>query len=102
MPPGADAITLWSLVVVRRRAAEDAHLLAHEVVHVRQWRRLGPAGFLRRYLGSYLRWRLRGYGHWAAYLRIPQEVEADWVAATNPPLDTVAGSPPLPPEDRHR
>ena len=83
MPPGADAITLGSVVSVRKAASRDAHLLRHELVHVRQWRTLGIAGFLRRYLGAYLRWRLRGYGHWAAYRRIPLEVEAEWEARTS-------------------
>jgi hypothetical protein len=80
VPPGADAITLGPLVIVRRSAADDAVLLAHEAVHVRQWRSLGVAGFLRRYLGAYVRWRLRGYPHWGAYRRIPLEVEAAWEA----------------------
>ena len=80
MPPGADAITLGSLVIVRRRSADNTRLMRHEQEHVRQWRDLGVVGFLRRYLGAYLRWRLRGYGHRAAYLRIPLEIEAEWVA----------------------
>ena len=80
VPPGADAITICSVVSVRRAHAADEHLLAHEAVHVEQWRRLGVVGFLRRYLGSYLGFRLRGYGHWAAYRRIPLEVEAEWRA----------------------
>ena len=80
MPPGADAITIGPVISVRRAAATDPRLLRHELEHVRQWRRLGVVGFLRRYLGSYLRWRLRGYGHWAAYRRIPLEVEAEWAA----------------------
>lgn len=80
VPPGADAITIGRMISVRKAAAADEHLLRHELVHVRQWRRLGFAGFLRRYLGSYVRWRLRGYGHWAAYRRIPLEVEAEWTA----------------------
>ncbi len=67
VPPGADAITIGPMVSVRRAAAANEHLLRHELVHVHQWRRLGVPGFLRRYLGSYLRWRLRGSGHWAAY-----------------------------------
>jgi hypothetical protein len=50
------------------------------VEHVHQWRRLGALGFLRRYLSAYARWRLRGYGHWGAYRRIPLEVEAEWAA----------------------
>jgi hypothetical protein len=80
VPPGQDAITIGRVVSIRRAASDDERLLRHESVHVRQWRRLGLVGFLRRYLGSYLRWRLRGYGHMAAYRRIPLEVEAEWEA----------------------
>ena len=80
VPPGAAAITLGRVVSVRRRSAADERLLRHELVHVRQWQRLGVVGFLWRYVGSYARWRLRGYGHWAAYRRIPLEVEAEWEA----------------------
>ena len=82
VPPGSAAITLGPLVIVRARAARDERLLRHEHVHVLQWRRLGVVGFLVRYVGAYLRWRLRGYGHWAAYRRIPLEVEAEWRART--------------------
>jgi hypothetical protein len=60
----------------RRRAA----LIAHELVHVRQWRELGRGRFLVRYVGDYLRGRLRGLGHDAAYRRIALEAEADAVA----------------------
>ena len=85
VPRGASAITLGRVVSVRRRAADDARLLAHELVHVRQWRELGVVGFLVRYVGAYVRWRLRGYGHWAAYRRIPLEVEASWEALVRVP-----------------
>lgn len=86
VPPGADAITLGSLISMRRGGADSGRLLAHELVHVRQWRMLGVGGFLGRYLGTYLRWRLHGYGHWAAYRRIPLEIEAEWWARrTTPP-----------------
>jgi hypothetical protein len=85
VPRGASAITLGSVVSVRRRASEDARLLAHELVHVRQWRSLGVVGFLVRYLGGYVRWRARGYGHWAAYRRIPLEIEAEWEALVRVP-----------------
>lgn len=78
--PGADAITLGRFVFVRPEAAGSRRLLRHELVHVRQWRALGVLGFLWRYLGAYLRWRLRRYPHWAAYRRIPLEIEADWEA----------------------
>lgn len=78
--PGADAFTLGRFVFVRPEAVGSRRLLRHELVHVRQWRALGVVGFLRRYLGAYLRWRLRRYPHWAAYRRIPLEIEADWEA----------------------
>ena len=55
-------------------------LLVHELEHVRQWREYGVVGFPARYVGSYLRWRSRGYPHWAAYRRIPAEIEAEWQA----------------------
>lgn len=80
VPPGAEAITIGKVILVRRRAAADEQLMRHELVHVRQWRELGALGFLVRYLGAYFYWRLRGYPHWAAYRRIPLEVEAEWEA----------------------
>ena len=82
VPRGSSAITLGRIVIVRRRAAANERLLRHELVHVQQWRRLGIVGFLVRYVGAYLRWRARGFGHWAAYRRIPLEVEAEWTART--------------------
>ncbi len=80
VPPGADAITIWSMISMRRRAADDRRLLAHELEHVAQWRRLGVVGFLRDYLGAYLRERRKGYGHLAAYRLIPLEIEAEAAA----------------------
>jgi hypothetical protein len=59
-----------------RRAA----LIAHELVHVRQWQELGPIRFLVGYAGDYLRGRLAGLGHHAAYRRIALEAEAEAVA----------------------
>ncbi len=79
MPKGADGITLGHLVIVRRGKASP-YLLRHELVHVRQWKRFGVIGFGVRYLGPYALWRLRGKDHRGAYLRIPLEIEADWVA----------------------
>ncbi|MEA3019996.1 MAG: hypothetical protein QOI47_1520, partial [Actinomycetota bacterium] len=74
------AITVGSLISVRRGGADDERLLRHELVHVEQWRRYGASGFLWRYLGSYLGWRVRGHSHWDAYRRIPLEIEAEWRA----------------------
>lgn len=80
MPRGADGITLGSLVIVREGCARSAYLLRHELVHVRQWRRHGVVGFGVRYLGAYAAGRLRGRDHRGAYLHIPLEIEADWIA----------------------
>jgi len=52
-------------------------LLAHETVHVEQWRRLGPVRFLAVYLTDYLRGRLAGLPHDVAYHSISLEQEAD-------------------------
>ena len=80
VPPGSDAITIWNVISVRRAVADSPALLRHEEEHVRQWRELGVAGFLRVYLGSYLRWRWLGFGHRAAYRLIPLEVAAEQAA----------------------
>lgn len=87
--PGAAATTLGRFVFIRPEAAGNERLLRHELVHVRQWRVLGASGFLLRYLRAYLRWRLRRYPHWAAYRRIPLEIEAEWEARAGSPLSTV-------------
>lgn len=80
VPKGSNGITLGSTVIVRSGHEHSAHLLRHEQVHVRQWRRYGVAGFGVRYLGAYAMWRFRLKGHRGAYLRIPLEIEAEWVA----------------------
>lgn len=78
--PGAAAITLGPVVFMRARALGNRRLLRHELRHVEQWREQGVIGFLTRYLGAYLGLRLRRYSHWAAYRRIPFEIEAEWLA----------------------
>ena len=80
VPPGSAAITVGSVVSVRRRYAEDRRLLRHEEEHVRQWRELGKVRFLRQYLGAYFHLRRQGFGHQAAYRLIPLEVEAEAAA----------------------
>lgn len=84
VPPGADAITIGSVISVRRAHAQSPGLLRHEEEHVRQWRTLGAVRFLRIYLGSYIRFRLRGLGHRAAYRMIPLEIEAEEAARSVP------------------
>lgn len=76
LPTGVAAMTLGGLVFIRRDHLDDERLLAHELVHVRQWRDLGVVRFLWRYLSAYARGRLGGLSHQAAYLAIPLEVEA--------------------------
>lgn len=85
--PGASATTFGRFIFMRHDAVGDERLLRHELVHVAQYRADGFVRFLARYLVAYLRWRLRRYPHWAAYRRIPYEIEADWHArraSTNP------------------
>lgn len=87
MPPGAAAITLGRLIIVRRGVPERQgwdRLLRHELIHVEQWQRLGLLRFALRYAGAYAWLRLRGWTHWAAYRRLPLEIEAEWRARTDP------------------
>ncbi len=76
LSPGADAMTLGRVVLLRRGHTASRELLAHELVHVQQWARLGMVGFLRRYLSAYARNLVRLRSHRGAYLAIPLEVEA--------------------------
>ena len=76
LPSGVDAMTIGSRIFVRSGHAGSVGLMAHELVHVEQWRDEGVVGFLRSYLGSYLRSRRSGLSHDEAYRAIPQESEA--------------------------
>jgi hypothetical protein len=73
------AMTLpWAIYVDRRHLAsgEIGPLILHELVHVRQWQRLGTWRFLRIYVTDYLRNRRAGMDHDHAYLGIRLEKEA--------------------------
>ena len=77
LPAGVAGMTLGRFILLRRDHAADHDLVAHELVHVRQWRELGVPRFLWRYLSAYARGRLAGgLGHQEAYRKIPLEVEA--------------------------
>jgi hypothetical protein len=76
LTPGVRAMTLGRWVLVRRGNEDDAGLLAHELVHVEQWREQGAVAFLARYLFEYMRHRMQGMRHWPAYAAIPFEAEA--------------------------
>ncbi len=60
---------------------EGIALLAHEVVHCRQYRALGTWRFRYRYLSSYFKNRLRGMSRKEAYLKVPFEIEAREIEA---------------------
>ena len=66
--------------VLERDPATLGLLIVHELVHVRQWAQLGIFRFLWSYLAGYLRGRLTGLSHMAAYRAIPLEVDAREVA----------------------
>lgn len=78
--PGATATTFGRTVFVRRGRTMGPLLRRHEYEHVLQFHELGRVRFLARYLGEYLRWRLRRHGHRGAYRRISFEVRAEWRA----------------------
>ena len=56
-------------------------LIVHELMHIEQWRRLGPIRHLAQYISDYLKSRWNGFGHWEAYRSIRIEQEARDVAA---------------------
>ncbi len=78
LPNGADGLTLGKAVLVKKFVdpADARELIAHELVHVRQWAEYGPIGFLRRYVVEYLKGLKKHRNHYQAYLDIPFEREA--------------------------
>ncbi len=85
-PPGISAMALpWGIylapAVLERPIGRLGVLIVHELTHIEQWRRLGPVGWARAYLGDYLRSRRGGTGHLEAYRSIGLEVEARAQAA---------------------
>lgn len=83
LPRAADGMTIGRFVLLRgdRITQRGTTLLAHELVHVRQFAELGAVRFLSQYVGAYLRnlWKFRN--HRRAYLEIPLEIEARREAA---------------------
>lgn len=79
--PGITAVAMpWGVYVHPERLeapmADLGPLMVHELTHIEQWRRLGLIGWLRSYLGDYVRGRRGGLPHHAAYREIGLEVEA--------------------------
>lgn len=82
IPGGYAGITLGRHVLLAREVDADGNssLMAHELVHVRQWQELGLVGFSARYLKSFSI-NLVGKRRWkSAYSAIDAEVEARQVA----------------------
>lgn len=81
LTPGVAGMTIGRWILLRRGREDDLSLIAHELVHVRQWRERGAVRFLASYLVAYARGRWAGLGHHGAYAAIPAEVEARRFAA---------------------
>jgi hypothetical protein len=86
-PQGIVAMALpWGVYLspeaLERDPAGLGTLIVHELTHIEQWRRLGPLGWARSYLGDYVSGRRRGLGHHGAYRAVRLEVEARETAAS--------------------
>ncbi len=60
----------------RLDSAEGLALIAHEIVHCRQYHQFGKWGFRTKYLSAYLQNRRNGMVEKIAYEQIPFEIEA--------------------------
>lgn len=78
LAPGSSGMSFRRTVLLLRDDVRDgsSRLLAHELVHVRQYYELGVTGFLVRYLAAYTRQLVTLRRHRAAYYAIPFEREA--------------------------
>lgn len=88
LPPGAQGMTSGRFVFLRRPEPTDGSstLIAHELVHVRQFAERGRIRFALSYFSAYFVNLARLRRHRPAYLAIPQEQEAyrmsrEWRAA---------------------
>lgn len=93
LPPAADGMTVGRFILMRGDHIEhrSSTLLAHELVHVRQFAEMGLVPFLASYFGSYLKNLVRTRNHRQAYLDIPLEIEArkeasNWAKARSGPV----------------
>ncbi|MEM7140716.1 MAG: DUF4157 domain-containing protein [Actinomycetota bacterium] len=78
LPPGASGMTIGRLILLKSDVDRSGsrELVAHELVHVRQYAESGFVRFLAVYLRDYLRQLVRLRRHRAAYLAIPAEAAA--------------------------
>jgi hypothetical protein len=78
LAPGSNGMTIGRFVLLRNDGVYDGSrkIIAHELVHVRQYYELGLVRFLARYLWNYACGLVRLKRHRAAYLAIPFESQA--------------------------
>ena len=78
LPFGSSGMAVGRYVLLRtdNDRSGNRKLLAHELVHVRQWHESGRWAFLRAYLGDYFRGLRRHRRHQDAYRAIRAEQEA--------------------------
>ena len=102
LPGGYQGMTIGFKVFLKPTIPDDgsSSLLAHELVHVRQWAEWGAVGFSQRYLRSFASGLLTHRRWMPAYRAIEAEYQArlettDWLRrktmAEAGPLDTAAG-----------
>ncbi|MEQ8842832.1 MAG: DUF4157 domain-containing protein [Acidimicrobiales bacterium] len=83
LAPGSSGMTIGRFVFLTTDVDRSGGrtLLAHELVHVRQYAEVGVARFLLRYFRDYVVELRRLRNHRRAYLAIPAEVDARAEAA---------------------
>jgi hypothetical protein len=91
LAPGSSGMTIGRFVFLRNDGLLDGSrkIIAHELVHVRQYYELGLLRFFARYLKGYLRALAHLRRHRAAYFAIPFEQQAyaeaaEWLARRQP------------------
>lgn len=80
---GADAITLYPFIFFNLSKDKSIEGAKHEVVHVRQVRKLGWLKFYSDYVWQWLKGMIVGKGFDGSYLAISYEVEAYALAPKN-------------------
>jgi hypothetical protein len=76
----ASAITFWNKIYFRRGINQSTErgigIISHELVHVAQYKEMGFFKLIIRYLGEYVKNRLRGEDRVSAYMNVCFEREA--------------------------
>jgi len=82
LPGPYQGLTMGRFIFLTRRVDDQGRspLLAHELVHVRQWSEIGVVGFTVRYLSQFMTGLFRSRSWSRAYQGIEAEQEARTVA----------------------